>query len=182
MRWKASVLAVVGLVLLVHEAGHFVAMRHFGYRNVRLFFIPFFGAATAGVGTTAVGWQRVVVALAGPMPGIILGFAMVWLGRALDNHSCDLAGFFFVFLNAFNLLPLLPLDGGQVLNETVFSRHPLLRAAFRVLAGSGLITVGLRLGSSWLLNYLGAITVLSAVGVWRQGRVLRALREPAALL
>ena len=111
MHWKASLLAVIGMVLLVHEAGHFVAMRRFGYRNVRLFFIPFFGAATAGVGTTAVGWQRVMVSLAGPVPGIVLGFGLVLLGKQVGSHLCDMAGFFFVFLNALNLLPLLPLDG-----------------------------------------------------------------------
>ncbi len=176
MHWKASLLAVIGAVLLVHEAGHFVAMRLFGYRNVRLFFIPFFGAATAGVGTTAMGWQRVVVSLAGPVPGIALGFGLVWLGKKMDSHLCDTAGFFFVLLNALNLLPLLPLDGGQVLNETVFSRHPLLRTAFRVLAGAGLIAVNQRLGGGGLLLYLGVVTILSAAGAWRQGRVLCALR------
>lgn len=30
-------------VLLFHELGHYVAMRVFGYRNVRMFFIPMFG-------------------------------------------------------------------------------------------------------------------------------------------
>ena len=182
MRWKASLLAIVGVVLLVHEAGHFVAMRRFGYKNVRLFFIPFFGAATAGVGTTAVGWQRVVVSLAGPVPGIALGFGLVWLGRALGNSICHTAGYVFVLLNAANLLPLLPLDGGQVLNETVFSRHPLLRAGFRVLAGAGLIEVNRRFGGGGLLLYLGIVTVLSAAGVWRQSWVLRELRANGVAL
>ncbi len=182
MHWKASLLAVVGVVLLVHEAGHFVAMRRFDYRNVRLFFIPFFGAATAGVGTTAVGWQRVLVSLAGPVPGIALGFGLVWLGRFSGNATCHTAGYVFVLLNAANLLPLLPLDGGQVLNETVFSRHPLLRAAFRVLAGAGLIAVNQRLGGGGLLTYLGVVTALSAAGVWRQGRVLRELRAKGVAL
>src|SRR5262245_26006745 len=35
-------------VLLFHEAGHWVAMRAFGYRNLRMFFIPFLGAAVSG--------------------------------------------------------------------------------------------------------------------------------------
>ena len=182
LHWKASLLAIVGVVLLFHEAGHFLAMRYFGYKNVRLFFIPFFGAATAGVGTTAVGWQRVVVSLAGPVPGIALGFGLVWLGRALSNSLCHTAGYAFVLLNASNLLPLLPLDGGQVLNETVFSRHPLLRAAFRVLAGAGLIAVNQRLGGGVLLTYVGVVTVLSAAGVWRQSRVLRELRANGVAL
>lgn len=182
LHWQPSLLAIIGVVLLVHEAGHFVAMRRFGYKNVRLFFIPFFGAATAGVGTTAVGWQRVVVSLAGPVPGIVLGFGLVWLGRAWGNPLCHMAGYAFVLLNASNLLPLLPLDGGQVLNETVFSRHPLLRAGFRVLAGTGLIVVSLKMGSGMLLTYLGVVTALSAAGVWRQGRVLRELRANGVAL
>lgn len=41
------VLPVIG-VLLFHELGHYVAMRLFGYRDVRMFFVPFFGAAVSG--------------------------------------------------------------------------------------------------------------------------------------
>ena len=103
------------------------------------------------------------------MPGIALGFGLVWLGRAWGNSLCHTAGYVFVLLNAANLLPLLPLDGGQVLNETVFSRHPLLRAGFRVLAGAGLIEVNLRFGGGGLLLYLGIVTILSAAGVWAAG-------------
>jgi hypothetical protein len=35
-------------VLLFHELGHYAGMRLFGYRDVRMFFIPFFGAAVSG--------------------------------------------------------------------------------------------------------------------------------------
>ena len=35
-------------VLLLHESGHWIAMRLFHYRNLRMFFIPFFGAAVTG--------------------------------------------------------------------------------------------------------------------------------------
>jgi len=40
-------------VLFFHELGHYVGMRIFGYRNVRMFFIPLFGAAVSGQKTTA---------------------------------------------------------------------------------------------------------------------------------
>src|SRR5262245_27527561 len=39
--WEALVI-LIG-VLFVHELGHFLAMRVFKYRNLRMFFIPFFG-------------------------------------------------------------------------------------------------------------------------------------------
>src|SRR5262249_49106418 len=52
-------------VLLFHECGHYVAMRAFGYRNLRMFFIPFLGAAVAGKNFNVAGWKKAVVALAG---------------------------------------------------------------------------------------------------------------------
>ena len=46
-QWDLEFLAIILPILLVHEAGHWVAMRIFGYRNLRMFFIPLFGAASA---------------------------------------------------------------------------------------------------------------------------------------
>ena len=34
---------VVAIVLLIHELGHLIAMKLFGYRDVQMFFIPLFG-------------------------------------------------------------------------------------------------------------------------------------------
>ena len=41
---SVEMLAILVGVLFVHELGHWVAMRVFGYRNLKMFFIPFFGA------------------------------------------------------------------------------------------------------------------------------------------
>ena len=35
--------AILVSVILVHELGHYVAMRAYGYRDVKIFFIPFLG-------------------------------------------------------------------------------------------------------------------------------------------
>ena len=45
---SAENLACLVIVLLIHEAGHFAGMKLFGYRDVRMFFLPFFGAAVSG--------------------------------------------------------------------------------------------------------------------------------------
>ena len=39
---------ILVVVLLFHEAGHYVAMTAFGYRDVKMFFIPLVGAAVSG--------------------------------------------------------------------------------------------------------------------------------------
>jgi len=43
---------------------------------VRMFFIPLMGAAVSGQNYTAPAWKKVLVALAGPLPGIIVGIAL----------------------------------------------------------------------------------------------------------
>ena len=63
-------------ILFIHELGHFVAMRWFGYRNVRMFFIPFFGAGVSGQHFNVAGWKKVVVSLLGPVPGIGIGILL----------------------------------------------------------------------------------------------------------
>jgi hypothetical protein len=60
--------------IFVHEMGHFIGMKILGYRNVRMFFIPLFGAAVSGRSLQAPAWKRAVVTLLGPLPGIALAF------------------------------------------------------------------------------------------------------------
>lgn len=138
-------------VLAIHELGHFLAMRWFGYRNLRMFFIPFFGAAVSGRHYNVAGWKKAVVALAGPVPSIIL--AAVLGGMALFFQQPQLAGaaLLMLILNGFNLLPLLPLDGGWVVHAVLFVRNPLLDVGFRLLAILGLFGLGYfrQTRSSW---------------------------------
>src|SRR5690348_9012590 len=61
-------LAVLVAVVLFHEAGHALGMRWFGFRDVRMFFIPFFGAAVSGRPRGAAAWKDAVVSLLGPLP------------------------------------------------------------------------------------------------------------------
>src|SRR5438045_2319376 len=56
-----SGIALLIAVLLFHEGGHALGMRLFGYRDVRMFFIPFFGAAVQGRPRGAVAWKHAVV-------------------------------------------------------------------------------------------------------------------------
>jgi len=45
-------------ILFIHETGHWIAMRVFGYRNLRMFFIPLFGAAVMGRHWNVPGWKK----------------------------------------------------------------------------------------------------------------------------
>ncbi len=65
--------------MLLHEAGHFFAMKVFGYRDVRMFFVPFLGAFVSGSPYTISQRQRTVTLLAGPVPGILVGIIFLIL-------------------------------------------------------------------------------------------------------
>lgn len=63
---------IIILVLLIHEAGHLIAMRMYGYKDVKMFFIPFIGAAVSGRNENVSSSKKAKISLAGPIPGLIL--------------------------------------------------------------------------------------------------------------
>ena len=183
LRWSGSYVALVVGALLFHEGGHYVAMRASGYRNLRMFFIPFFGAAVSGLNPRAAGWQKALVALAGPLPGIVVGAGLIWTAPRVGDHALLIRQVAIVLLslNAFNLLPFFPLDGGQFLYETLFCRHVLLRTGFMALTGAALLALGIRWGSR-SLQVLGGIVLASALATMRQERAVRRLRSAGVQL
>ncbi len=162
-------------VLLFHELGHYLAMKWFGYRNVRMFFIPTLGAAVTGKHYNVSGWKKAVVALMGPIPGIVIGAGVgaagIWWHRPLLIEIALLL----VILNGFNLLPFLPLDGGWVLHSVLFCRHPLLDLAARALAVPVILGLAL-LGSRWIALF-GIVLLISLPASWRAARTAQRLRR-----
>ena len=163
-------------ILFFHEAGHYVAMRVFRYRNVRMFFLPLFGAAVVGRNHGAPGWKRAVVALAGPLPGIAAGLGLGAAALALESAGVARAALMMIILNGFNLLPFLPLDGGWTLQAVLFNRHYLLDAGFRALAVLGLLGLAVLFGDK-LLGYLAIPMAIGVMPAWRNGRIAHELAQ-----
>ncbi len=123
-------IAAVLLVLLIHEFGHFFAMKAFNYNNVKLFVLPLLGAYVTGKKSVISQRQMAVVVLAGPVPGIIMGICLLMYTDMHPNDRLEMLGKIFLGLNFFNLLPFMPLDGGRLL-ETLFINHNhVLRVVF----------------------------------------------------
>ncbi|HMC64980.1 MAG TPA: hypothetical protein VKI65_08565, partial [Gemmataceae bacterium] len=162
-------------ILTFHELGHYLSMRWFGYRNVRMFFIPFLGAAVTGQHYNVPGWKKAIVALLGPVPGIFVGGILGVVGLIYDVPWLVHAAFFMEIINGFNLLPLLPLDGGWVLHAVLFMRHPVLDVAFRNLTILGLLGLGVLLGNV-VLMILPGLMLLAVPVAWRIAQVAHRLR------
>jgi Zn-dependent protease len=158
-------------VLFFHEMGHVAGMRWFGYRDVRILFVPFFGALASGMKVSAPVWQRAIVLLLGPLPGLAVSLLLysasvtgIW--RALAAQL--------LLINGLNLLPLVPLDGGGFV-QLLFAGHPRLQSAFSVV---GLLVFGgfAFYGNNWLLVALALFllpTVLVQLDVAKEAAALR---------
>lgn len=136
--------------LLLHEGGHVLAMKWFGYRDATMLFIPFLGALATARKDNASLTEKVWISLAGPLPGLMLG---VGLAVAFNPFSVNPVGEFgwvrqaseiLIILNLFNLLPIYPLDGGQVADLLLFSRHPYLGVIFKAIGVVLLSLLGLQ--------------------------------------
>jgi Zn-dependent protease len=116
--WKFA----VGLVLLlfVHEAGHALEAKRQGLPVSAPIFIPFLGAAILLKENPQNAWREAQIALAGPIVGSLGAAAVWWWGEATNSELLVAIAFTGFFLNLFNLLPIVPLDGGRA----VAALHP----------------------------------------------------------
>ena len=137
-------LIIIGVIFL-HEAGHFLAMKSFGYQDKSIFFIPFFGAAATGHKEEATLTEKVWVLLAGPLPGLIMGIglAIAIYGKSEFPEWLTTASWMLINLNLFNLLPIYPLDGGKVADLLLFSRYPYTDVLFKLFAVVVLLLLGI---------------------------------------
>jgi Zn-dependent protease len=113
--WGFAFAAGVVVLLLVHEMGHVIALRREGIKASAPMFIPFLGAVISArsLGDDAVAEAR--VGLAGPILGSIGAGVCLLIWQITGHDYWRALGYFGLFLNLFNLLPVVPLDGGRAM-------------------------------------------------------------------
>lgn len=176
--WSFEIVLYLLPILLFHELGHYIAMRVFKYRNVKMFFLPLLGAAVSGQHFNVPGWKKVIVSLAGPIPGILLAIPMAVIAIKTQDELWRNATVMIVLVNAFNLLPLLPLDGGWVAHALYFCRQPWLDVLFRLTAAIAMISVGV----TWQLIFFtgfGALMLLAVPAAIRNSKIARTVKADA---
>jgi Zn-dependent protease len=138
--WQDSLWGAIALMLciLFHELGHLLAMRIFGDRDSRFYFIPFFGGVAMSQQKLAADWQLVVIVLAGPAAGLLSAATCWFLYRAMDNLWLFACANLFAIINLVNLLPIPILDGGQILNALL---RPYVSMEARRWIASGLLAL-----------------------------------------
>jgi Zn-dependent protease len=102
-------------LLLLHELGHVFQLRREGIKASAPMFIPFMGAVISAksMGDDAAAEAR--VGLAGPILGSIATLIPLGIWLATGSDFWRALAFIGFFLNLFNLLPVVPLDGGRAM-------------------------------------------------------------------
>ena len=150
----------VGIVLLilVHEMGHVVELRRQGVPASAPLFIPFLGAFVNMKGSPRSAFQEALSGLAGPLVGTAASVVVAFWANATGSRFLMALAFFGFFVNLFNLLPVLPLDGGRAaaaLHPALWLLGLVALVVFEVLYPSPVVPI---------------ILILGGIELWRRWR------------
>lgn len=175
------------LVVLLHEFGHALACRQVGGRADQIVLWPLGGVAyvapPARPGATL--WSIA----AGPLVNVVLLpvlLGIFWAARAAGalHDNPDL----YVFLRAviwldvvllvFNILPVYPLDGGQILRSLLWyplgkARSLLVATGIGLVGGAGLAGLALWMQSIWI----GILAFFMLSNCWQSFQQAKELRK-----
>jgi Zn-dependent protease len=146
------------VLLFLHELGHVIQLRREGVPASAPMFIPFLGAVISArsMGSDAAAEAR--VGLAGPILGSLGSLVplAIWLATGSDFwRALAYVGF---FLNLFNLLPVLPLDGGRAMAA--------LSPAIWLVGLAGLVALAIAFPNPILF----LILIFGGIESWRRWR------------
>lgn len=174
-------MAIIFVSVLFHEFGHALTALLFG-RHPRIELVAM-GGLTYHDGDKLPFWKQFLITLDGPAFGLILGFTAVFL-RPLSIFASPLAQTILleislvnIFWTLINLMPVLPLDGGQLLRIGLEKWLDFKGVRYTFLI-SGLFAVAASMGLFVTQNFLaGAIFFLFAFENFDNFRKSRNIRQ-----
>ena len=178
--WVIS--CAIFFVVALHEGGHRLTTRLLGYQNASIFFISGLGAFTVVKKKNNSPLQRLLVYLAGPMPGLIIAvvlyliafLSMPMMHWALESDVVPMFILYSFILNYLNLLPIPPLDGGQIVEMLAFSRFPRMSFVFS-LVGCLILLISAYYLSGIILMLFGVLIALYIPTQWHRTQLRLAI-------
>ena len=161
----------------LHELGHALTARGFGYRT-RDITLSLLGGCASLIALPRKAFQEFLTAAAGPAVSFALS-GLCWASLAflpISNHWLANVLYYSMWMNmmlgAFNLLPGFPMDGGRIFRSVARIFTTRAKATFAAMWVGRIFAVllGLRglhsivTGGAW-----GFISVLIAWMIWREG-------------
>ena len=162
--WLFSVEFAIALILCLvfHEYGHIKAMKYFGLKTKGIYLIPFVGGLALSDDKISTRWQDIVISIMGPFFGLMLSIVCLVAYWITDVEILAGLAVFNALLNLFNLLPVLPLDGGHVLKSIAFSINSRIGLLACVLGA----VLGIYLSYHFDLALLGFLLAIGSIEIF----------------
>ena len=190
--WNVAEYLALFLIVLMHEFGHSLACRQTGGVSEQIVLWPLGGVAYVAPPQRP-GAQLWSIA-AGPLVNVVLApilFGALWLlgERGFGDTHPDFMDWLLTvnFINGwllvFNLLPVYPLDGGQILRSVLWYflgpvTSLLVATVIGLAGGAALVAYGLANGRLWTATVAGFLLF----NCWQSFRYARAWRAHLAAL
>ena len=108
--------------------------------------------------------------MAGPVPGIFLGIILYFLSVQIHDGFLEKVAWIMIFLNVLNLLPVYPLDGGQLLHRLFLDDYNILGKVFVILSAALMSWVAISSGFLFLL-FFPFMMISRMIGDWQHERI-----------
>ena len=168
---------MLALSITLHELGHSLTARAFGYRT-RDITLSLLGGCAALCALPRKAWQEFLTAAAGPAVSFALSalaFAMTLFAPIPTEWLYCVVTYTWVMnliLGVFNLLPGFPMDGGRIFRSALRAFMSRAKATYVAMIVGRITAVGLALYGVWRIHATGTygwITLLIAWMIWREG-------------
>lgn len=188
--WNAIEYLSLFLIVLMHEFGHALACQQVGGKANQIVLWPLGGVAYVappqrpGAMLWSIGAGPLVNVALFPVLSVIVfaGHVLGW-SDALPNlyHCLDSIWWINILLLVFNLLPIYPLDGGQILRSLLWfvmgRADSLMVSAILGLVGMAGVMFAALLVQSWWFGILAAFIGLNCWNGFRQAQALSRLEK-----
>lgn len=168
---------LVFALVILHELAHIAAARAYGVKVASIELYPYGGTAVLEDTFEGKRKEEAAIAFAGPAFNLLLVFliqTMRWQGLITGVWTLELIKINF-WLAAFNLLPVLPLDGGRLARAFLSGSFSFVKIT-KFLAAAGKWTGGFFIIFGFFMQALGyyryepAMFIILGIFIWLGGR------------
>ncbi|SNS35052.1 stage IV sporulation protein FB [Anaerovirgula multivorans] len=136
-------LIIVMMIIMIHELAHSFASAYYGIEVLEIELFPFGGVARTESFFEVDPFKEIIISIVGPSSNYIMLLLAIII-QSYIKLQIDLI-YFFIFTNLtiglFNMLPILPLDGGRILRAYINSKVGFKKATMIMIKISKILSL-----------------------------------------